>query len=114
MLIMGSTFVFVGAILSVVGFMASRWVTATAKLPATGVAGQATITGLTQTGVYVNRNPQVAMDLMVNVPGRAPYPVQHREFVPMIVLGRLTNGAPLSVKVDPANPQRLAVDWSRG
>src|SRR5262249_1575827 len=59
MLIMGGTFVFVGAVLSIVGLMAGRSAAATAQLLATGLAGQATITGLTQTGVYMNRNPQV-------------------------------------------------------
>jgi len=113
LLIMGGTFVFVGVVLSSVGFMLSRSAAATARLLATGLAGQATITGLTQTGAYLNRNPQVAMDLMVEVPGRAPYPVQHREFVQLVMLGRLSNGAPLSVRVDPANPQRVAIDWSR-
>jgi hypothetical protein len=52
------------------------------------------------------------MNLMVALPGRAPYPVNHREVVPMIMLGRLSNGAPLAVRVDPANPQRVAIDWS--
>jgi hypothetical protein len=60
----------------------------------------------------LNRNPQVSMDLMVDVPGSGPYPVKHAEFVPLMLLGRLSTGAPLSVRVDPANPQRIAIDWS--
>lgn len=112
MLIMGGTFVFVGAVMSLVGFMAARSARATAQLLSSGLPGRATITGLTQTGVYMNRNPQIAMDLTVDVPGHAPYPAKHREFVPLMVVGRLTTGAPLSVRVDPANPQRLAIDWS--
>jgi hypothetical protein len=48
---------------------------------------------------------------MVNLPGQAPYPAKHHEFVPLMLLGRLSSGAPLAVRVDPANPQRLAVDW---
>jgi hypothetical protein len=32
--------------------------------------------------------------------------------VPLIMLGRLTSGAPLPVMVDPANPQKLIIDWS--
>jgi hypothetical protein len=112
LLIMGGTFVFVGVIMTLVGSMAARAARATAQLLAAGLAGKATITGLTQTGMYLNRNPQISMDLMVDVPGRAPYPVKHREFVPLMVVGRLTAGAPLSVRVDPANPQRIAIDWS--
>jgi hypothetical protein len=112
MLIMGGTFVFVGVVLSAVGLMVARSAAATAQLLATGLAGRATITGLTQTGVYLNHNPQISMDLTVDVPGRAPYPVNHREFVPLMMVGRLSSGAPLSVRVDPANPQRIAIDWS--
>jgi hypothetical protein len=101
----------VGAILVVFGLIAGRRAAATEQLLATGIAGQATITGLTQTGMYLNEQPQISMDLMVNLPGQAPYPAKHHEFVPLMLLGRLSSGAPLAVRVDPANPQRLAVDW---
>lgn len=111
MLIMGGTWVVVGVIMNLVAFLFGRSARATEQLLATGLAGQATVAGLTQTGAFLNRNPQIAMDLMVALPGRAPYPVRHTEFVPLMVVGRLSNGAPLLVKVDPTNPQRVAIDW---
>ena len=46
------------------------------------------------------------MDLLVSIPGRAPYQARRKEFVPLILLGRLSSGPPLPVKVDPADPQR--------
>ncbi len=112
MVLMGGIFAAVGAILIVIGIVIGRGAAATDGLLATGIPAAATITGLTQTGMYLNDQPQVSMDLTVNLPGRAPYQAKHHEFVPLILLGRLTSGAPLSVRVDPANPQRLAVDWN--
>jgi hypothetical protein len=82
-----------------------------ARIIASGVAGSATITGLTQTGMFLNENPQVEMDLMVQVPGKAPYGVKRKQFVPLILLGRLSSGAPLAVKVDPADPNNVVIDW---
>ena len=83
-----------------------------ARIRATGYEGRATITGLTQTGMWINNNPVVSFDLFVEVPGRAAYPVTLRETVPQILLGRLTSGVPLPVKVDPADPMKVVVDWS--
>src|SRR4029453_8375929 len=36
----------------------------------TGLAGTATVTGLTQTGMFLNENPQVELQLQVQLPGR--------------------------------------------
>ncbi|HUG47797.1 MAG TPA: hypothetical protein VMP67_05235 [Candidatus Limnocylindria bacterium] len=77
------------------GLRLRRSVAATERLLASGLEGRATVTGLTQTGMYLNENPQVTMDLSVELPGRTPYPAQRKEFVPLILLGRLSSGAPL-------------------
>ncbi len=81
------------------------------RVAATGLAGTASITGLTQTGMSLNDQPQVEMELLVSIPGRAPYQARRKEFVPLILLGRLSSGQPLSVKVDAADPQRVFIDW---
>jgi hypothetical protein len=101
----------VGFACLVIGLRLRASAAANDRLLTSGVAGQAAVTGLTQTGMYLNENPQVAIDLLVELPGRAPYPVQRKEFVPLILLGRLSSGAPLPVRVDPADPQRLVIDW---
>jgi hypothetical protein len=67
--------------------------------------------GLTQTGMYLNEQPQVELSLLVTIPGQTPYAAKHKSFVPLILLGRLTSGAPLSVRVDPNDLNRIAVDW---
>jgi hypothetical protein len=51
------------------------------------------------------------MQLLVSLPGQTPYATQHTEIVPLMLLGRLNSGAPLQVRVDPMNLNRVAVDW---
>ncbi len=111
MLATGGFMALIGIILIVAGIVVGNRAAATDQLLSTGTAGQATITGMTQTGMYLNEQPQISMDLMVSLPGQAPYAAKHHEFVPLMLLGRLSSGAPLNVRVDPSNPQRLAIDW---
>ena len=80
------------------------------RIKQTGRQGQATITGLGQTGVWINNNPQVELNLLVDVDG-ARYPVTLREVVPQVLLGRLTSGSPLPVKVDRVNPSNVVIEW---
>jgi hypothetical protein len=101
----------VGLILIVVGIIVGQRAAAVDKILTSGIAGTAQITGLTQTGMYLNEQPQVSMNLIVSLPGRTPYAATHKSFVPLILLGRLTSGAPLPVKVDQADPQKIVIDW---
>ena len=111
MLLTGGILAAVGIALIVIGIIVGQRAEATDQLLQTGLAGTAAITGLTQTGMYFNENPQVRMQLLVSLPGRTPYAATHTEVVPLILLGRLSSGAPLAVRVDPTNLNRLAVDW---
>jgi hypothetical protein len=97
--------------LVVVGMRSRARAGRTQRVISAGTPGVATITGLTQTGLFVNENPQVELQLQVQVPGHPPYPVTRKEIVPLILLGRLNNGQPLAVKVDPADPNDVIVDW---
>jgi hypothetical protein len=47
----------------------------------------------------------------VTVPGRNPYQVEVRQFVPLMLLARLQVGAVLPVKVDQQDPSKVVVDW---
>ena len=116
MVLMGGIFAAVGAILILIGVIVGRRAAATDQLLATGLAGTATVTGLTQTGMYLNDQPQIAMDLLVDVPGRAPYAASttNRAAHPArtTVIGRSAGGARRSGR--PAAPdRRLAVDRPR-
>lgn len=101
----------VGVGLIVWGLRAGARAAEARRIDETGIAGTATVVGLTQTGMFVNENPQVEMTLLVQVPGRAPYEATRKEIVPLILLGRLSSGTPLPVKVDRADPSNVIVDW---
>jgi hypothetical protein len=99
----------VGAVCLTVGWRAAR----KDRLHETGLKGEATIVGLEQSGLWMNENPYVRLELVVHVPGHPEYEVKHGEIVPQIALGRLTNGASLPIKVDPDRPSHLLVEWER-
>ena len=81
------------------------------RIDATGTPGSATITGVTQTGGYMNGSPRLALDLSVQLPGRPAYPATVTQFVPLILLSRVTPGQTLAVKADQQDPSKLVLDW---
>jgi hypothetical protein len=81
------------------------------RFRATGIAGSARILTVKETGLTVNDAPQVDMTLEVQVQGGHPYQVQHRTMVPRLMIGRLTDGRPLKVLIDPVDPKQVSVDW---
>jgi hypothetical protein len=108
----GGLMALIGVILIVVGLIVGRNAQKSDLILQTGIPGTATITGLTQTGVYLNENPQINMNLLITLPGEVPYAASHKEFVPLMLLGRLSSGAPLSVRVDQMDRSKIVVDWS--
>jgi len=60
----------------------------------------------------VNFNPQVVLDLEVAIEGKTPYEAQLTTSVPQVYLGRLQPGGSIGVKVDPADPSSIAIDWT--
>jgi hypothetical protein len=109
MLVTGVVLGLIGVILLAVGYRAHQ----KDLLHATGLDGEARIMGLTQTGIWMNNNPYVKLDLVITVPGHPPYEVKHGEIVPQVLLGRLTSGDPLHVKVDPNKPSHFVIEWER-
>ena len=77
-----------------------------------GTPGNATIKNFTDTGTLVNFNPQVVLDLEVAIEGKTPYEAQLTTSVPQVYLGRLQPGGSIGVKVDPADPSSIAIDWT--
>jgi hypothetical protein len=108
----GGIFIVVAIIVIIAGFIAGRNAQATQQILQTGIAGTATITGLTQTGVYLNENPQIAMNLLIQLPGEVPYAASIKQVVPLMLLGRLSSGAPLSVRVDQMDRSKVEIDWN--
>jgi hypothetical protein len=105
--ILGST----GIVLVAVAVVLLRRAAATDRISAMGVVGTGQIMGLRQTGVLINDQPQVEMDLLVTVMGRSPYRAKVKEIVPLIMLNRLQGTLP--VRVDPARPESVVVQWDQ-
>jgi hypothetical protein len=76
-----------------------------------GVNTVATVTSLHQTGAFLNMAPVVQLDLVV-LHG-APVRVRHQEAVPHVNLTLVQPGSTIRVKVDPADPRRLWIDWTK-
>lgn len=83
------------------------------QLLTTGTPGTATIKGLTQTGALVNFNPQVVLDLEVAVEGKDAYTTQLTTTVPQMQIPLVQPGNKVGVRVDPADPSSIAIDWTR-
>ena len=81
----------------------------TEHLKANGRAGTAVISDIRQTGMWVNENPQVEMDLQVTVDGIPPYTTTHRQVIEQIAIPRFQPGQTVPVLVDPENPTSLLV-----
>lgn len=111
LLLMGSIFVLTGGILLAVGIVMVRSARGKARLLATGLAGTATIASVRQTSMMVNNQPVLAFELLVQVPGRPQYTATLRELIPFIRLAQVQPGNTLAVRVDPARPERVAIDW---
>jgi hypothetical protein len=101
----------VGVVMLLVGLWMLRGAAKKDRISASGVAGTGTILGLRQTGLMVNEQPQVELELLVTIPGRSPYPAKVKEVVPLIMLNRLQGTLP--VRVDPAEPEAIVIQWDQ-
>ena len=78
-------------------------------LMANGRVGTAVITDVRQTGMFVNENPQVEMDLQVTVEGIPTYTATQRQVIAQIAIPQFQPGATVPVRVDPANPTSVLI-----
>jgi hypothetical protein len=78
-----------------------------------GLPSSATVRGSQRTSMRVNGQPVFKVDLEVAVPGRGPVPVSVRRVVPPEHLAAVAVGTTLPAVVDPRDPRRVAIDWSR-
>ena len=83
------------------------------QLLTSGTPGKATIKGFTDTGVLVNFNPQVVLDLEITLEGKDAYTTQLTTAVPQMQIPLVQPGNKVGVRVDPADPSSIAIDWTR-
>ncbi|GAA5180229.1 hypothetical protein GCM10023322_12060 [Rugosimonospora acidiphila] len=110
-LVMAIIFVVFGLALVATGREAVRSRRRRQYLMVEGLAGAARIESVAQTSLTVNDQPVVKFGLSVAVADRAAYPVTVREAVPLLQLARVAVGAVLAVRVDPARPDQVEIDW---
>lgn len=70
-------------------------------LEASGIKGTATILQMRDTDVLVNNQPQVWMELQVDLPGKSPIFLEKRQVFPYSALGQLQVGGTINVLADP-------------
>jgi hypothetical protein len=111
-LLVGGGLAAMAVILFLVGMRFHRRFREAQALRANGVRGTAQVLGARQTGVYLNEQPQVALQLRISAPGHGTYDTTVKEYVPLIATGMLGTGRPLTVLVDPLDPAKVIVEWS--
>ena len=88
--------------------------TAAAGLAESGEPATAQVNAARDTGTVANLQPVMEIDLLVFVEGQPPYPVTLRQIVPLAQVGRLVPGTRLPIKIDPADPGAVWLDWRPG
>ena len=102
--------ILVGAVFFFIGARGKR----AQRIRETGIPATAHILEMTQTGTYVNEQPQVKFKLRIEAPGMTPYEIDKRAVVPLIALGQLSSGQPLSVHINREDANEVEIDWSGG
>jgi hypothetical protein len=81
------------------------------RLEQTGIPGSARILSVTDVSTDTEFPLEVDLMLAVTVSGWPTYEVARHDTVPRLAIGRLSDGRPLSVLVDPAQPDQLVIEW---
>ncbi len=82
------------------------------ELVAVGTQGEANILLMTDTGMRINGDPRVTLELEITMPMRPPYKVTKTMVVPMIRLSQVQVGEVVGVMVDmsdPTNPDKVGL-----
>lgn len=84
-----------------------------------GLQGDAVIESIGDTGITVTmpsvgpNAPEYKLGLQVTAPGGAPYHVDIKALIPRIYAPMILPGAQVGVQIDPNDPQKVSLDFSR-
>ena len=81
-------------------------------LMAVGTQGEATILALQDTGMFINNNPRVNLQLEIRMPNIAPYQITKTATIPIIRMAQVQTGSVVQVMVDmsdPTNPDKVGL-----
>lgn len=82
------------------------------ELMAKGTQGEATILSLQDTGMLINNNPRVTLQMEIRMPYGMPYQITKTMTVPLIRLSQIQVGSVVQVMVDmsdPTNPDKVGL-----
>lgn len=83
------------------------------QLAVSGVDGTATVTGARPTGQLSNLNPVYELDMTVTAATMAPFEVTHTTEVNTLRVAQVGVGRQLPVRVNPADPTQMLVQWEK-
>lgn len=85
---------------------------AAAKASEPQVPARVTIESKRQTGTYINEQPRIEFDLLVEPEGLPSYRVTKKATVPHTALSDIGLGDGFEARVDPGGGDRIAIDWN--
>lgn len=83
------------------------------ELLGTGTPGKARVLGLTDTGMEVNNNRVVEVQVEVTVEGAETYTGVIKDAISPILMPQVQPGLTVPVRVDPADRDSIIFDWAR-
>ncbi|MFO7584162.1 MAG: hypothetical protein R6W69_05480 [Anaerolineales bacterium] len=98
------------ALAGFVFFRIFKGMSANKALLQTGLPAPAVILSVEDTGVTMNDNPQARLTLQVSPPNRPPFQAVVTMFVGRLQIGMLVPGAPVSVRYDPNDISKVAIE----
>lgn len=79
------------------------------RLMREGLEAEAVLLNMEQTGLYVNNQPQIKLQVQVHPPTGRNFVSEIREVLTLIDLSQLRIGSTLKVKYNPANTREVIV-----
>ncbi|MCU0280429.1 MAG: hypothetical protein MUE66_01035 [Acidimicrobiia bacterium] len=112
LVITGASVSVAGAVMYLSGRKVGSFSGVAPRLLRAGLPARALVERMWETGVTINESPVFGFGLQVTREGEEAYSAEVQQAVPRMLVGAVLPGATLAVKVDPADPARVAIDWS--